>query len=104
LQRPEELADSKFAAYCGLAPKLWQSGQMKTKNMKRKNYNRILKGTFYNIAFTAARVNKQAKEYYQKKINEGKHHRQALLCLARQYCRITYVMMKKNEAFHAINA
>jgi len=96
--------ESKFAAYCGLAPKLWQSGQMKTKNMKRKNYNRILKGTFYNIAFTAARVNKQAKEYYQKKINEGKHHRQALLCLARQYCRITYVMMKKNEAFHAINA
>ncbi|MDD3978480.1 MAG: IS110 family transposase [Methanomicrobium sp.] len=23
--------ESKFAAYCGLAPKLWQSGQMKTK-------------------------------------------------------------------------
>ena len=55
--------ESKFAAYCGLTPKLWQSGQMKTKNMKRKNYNRILKGTFYNIAFTAAPVNKQAKEY-----------------------------------------
>ncbi len=96
--------ESKFAAYCGLAPKLWQSGQMKTKNMKRKNYNRVLKGTFYNIAFTAVRVNKQAKEYYQKKINEGKHHRQALLCLARQYCRITYVMMKKKEAFRVINA
>ena len=58
--------------------------------MKCKNCNRILKGTFYNIAFTAAPVNKQAKEYYQKNINEGKHHCQALLCLARQYCRIAY--------------
>lgn len=95
--------EGKFAAYCGLAPKLWQSGQARARGMKRTSYNRALKGVFYNIAFTVARINKQAGEYYSKKIQEGKHHRQALLCLARQFCRIVYAMAKKNEEFHAVN-
>jgi len=34
---------------------------------------------FFNIAFTTVQIDDKAKAYYEKKIKEGKCHRQALL-------------------------
>lgn len=87
--------ESKFAAYCGLAPCLWQSGKVKARGIRRKSYSRTLKGVFFNIAFTAVRIDDKAKAYYEKKIKEGKCHRQALLCVARQIARIVYGVLKE---------
>uniref|UniRef100_A0A7V3NUR0 IS110 family transposase n=1 Tax=candidate division WOR-3 bacterium TaxID=2052148 RepID=A0A7V3NUR0_UNCW3 len=64
--------------------------------MKRRNYNRKLKGIFFNIAFTAISI---ARRYYEKKRKEGKTHRKALLCLARQYLRISYTVLKKQKFY-----
>ena len=76
-QRLKKLRDSpmreKLAAYCGLVPCLRKSGKMKARGAKRKYYNRKLKGTFFNIAFTAIRVNPIARSYYEKKRREGKN-------------------------------
>ncbi len=87
--------ESKFAAYCGLAPCIWQSGKAKARGIRRKSYSRVLKGIFFNIAFTAVRIDDKAKAYYEKKIKEGKCHRQALLCVARQISRVVYATLKE---------
>jgi hypothetical protein len=71
------------------------------RNVKRRHYNRKLKGTFFNIAFTASRINPLALSYYQRKRKEDKSHRQALLCLARQYVRIVYAVWKKRISYIA---
>jgi len=47
--------EGKLAAYCGLVPRLRESGKMKARREKIKYYNRKLKGTFFNITFTAIR-------------------------------------------------
>ena len=92
--------EGKLAAYCGLVPCLRESGKMKARGAKRKYYNRKLKGTFFNIAFTAIRVNPIARSYYEKKRREGKTHRKALLCLARQYVKIVYAVLRKKQKFN----
>jgi len=73
---------------------------MKARGAKREYYNRKLKGTFFNIAFTAIRVNPMTRSYYEKKKREGKTHRKALLCLARQYVKIVYAVLRKKQKFN----
>jgi len=40
-----------------------------------------------------------ARNYYEKKRREGKTHRKALLCLARQYVKIVYAVLRKKTKF-----
>ncbi len=89
--------ESCFAGYCGVGPKMWQSGEAKAKSVKRRSYNRKLRAVFYNIAFSAMRVNSKARAYYKRKRKEGKTHRQALAHLARHYARIIYKVWKRGE-------
>lgn len=86
---------SKLAKYAGLAPREKSSG--KTKNMfKSKAGNKRLKGAFHTIAFSqiGRYGNITGKEYYQRKVDEGKTKMQALTHLKRKLVDIVYMMLK----------
>lgn len=82
-----------YAAYCGLAPTIWQSGQSRTYARRRFRYRRPLKQAFLQLALTQLRVNPESRAYYERKRREGKPHWVALTALARQLCKKVFKMM-----------
>jgi transposase len=55
--------------------------------------NKQLKRAFFLSAF-AALADPVSRSYYDKKINQGKHHTQALLCLARRRADVLFAMLR----------
>jgi hypothetical protein len=55
----------------------------------------------YLLAFNQLRWNPKAKEYFHKKVAEGKTKRHALRCLMRITANIVYGMLKSGEPYRA---
>lgn len=89
-----------FAKYAGLSPKSWESGKRKRK-IKSLSGNRRLNRIIHQIALSQIgnRGYLPAKEYFQKKLREGKSKRQALRCLKRQIADVIYLMLKERRPF-----
>jgi len=96
-------SESHFAGYCGLGKVTNQSGEGKSVQ-KRKMYHRLLQGAFHDLAFASLRSSPLAKTYYQKKRRQGRTHRQALMALARYYCRIVYSLLRQERPYVAERA
>lgn len=67
----------------GLAPATRDSGSSIRGEQPSRRGNKQLKRAFFLSAF-AALADPASRTYYDKKIAQGKHHTQALLCLARR--------------------
>lgn len=91
---------NKFIAYAGLAPKERSSGMSK-RHKKSKQGNRKLNSTFYLLALNQLRWNNKAKEYFQKKISEGKSKKHGLRCLAKRSACIVYGMLRSGKPYRA---
>ena len=64
----------KFASYCGIAPFPNRSGTSLRGKTKVSNLaNKTLKSLFDLCAKSAIQYNKEMKEYYDKRVNEGKN-------------------------------
>lgn len=89
-----------FAKYAGLAPRPWESGKKK-RNKKSLSGNRRLNRIIYQIALSQIgnRGYQPAKEYFQKKVDEGKSKKQALRCLKRQIADVIYLILKEQRPF-----
>lgn len=88
----------KFIKYSGIAPTEKSSGKSK-RYIKNTKGNRKLNSTFYLAALGQINWNPKAKEYYQKKIKEGKSKKQALVCVMKRIACIVYGMLKSGEAY-----
>lgn len=92
---------AKFAKYAGIAPKRYESGKKK-RCVKTKSGNRRLHKAIYQIALT--QISNQglpkAKDYFKKKVEEGKSKKHALVCLMRQISDIIYSMLKNKRAYY----
>ena len=74
---------SKFARITGTVPIKASSGT-KTRHRFDPGGNRQLNAVLHRIAVTQIRVHPPARAYYQRKLTEGKTHKEALRCLKRQ--------------------
>ena len=92
-----------YAAYCGLAPTIWQSGQSRVYARRRARYSRPLRQAFLQLALTQLRVNPESRAYYDRKRREGKPHWVALIALARQLCKRVYKEMTKEALMATID-
>lgn len=88
----------KFIKYAGIAPTEKSSGKSK-RYIKNTKGNRKLNSTFYLCALGQINWNSKAKEYYQKKIKEGKSKKQALVCVMKRIACIVYGMLKSGEDY-----
>ncbi|MFJ3027198.1 IS110 family transposase [Streptomyces tendae] len=82
-----------LAAYAGLAPTTRSSGSSIRGEQQSRRGNKQLKRAFFLSAF-AALSDPASRTYYDKKIKEGKHHTQALLCLARRRADVLFAMLR----------
>lgn len=82
-----------LASYAGLAPTTRASGSSIRGEGPSRRGNKQLKRAFFLAAF-AALAHPDSRAYYDRKIAEGKHHNQALLCLARRRCDVLFAMLR----------
>jgi len=82
-----------LAAYAGLAPATRNSGSSIRGQQPSRRRKKQLKRAFFLSAF-AALSEPACRAYYDKKIKEGKHHTQALLCLARHRSDVLFAMLR----------
>ncbi|MFH1979796.1 MAG: IS110 family transposase [Patescibacteria group bacterium] len=90
-----------LAKYAGLAPRQKSSGKT-IRHVKSKSGNRKLNTAIHRIALSqiSRSGNQYAKEYFKKKITEGKSKNQALCCLKRKLVNIIYMMLKHKQAYN----
>lgn len=92
---------AELAKYAGCAPRKMESGKRK-RHIKTRSGNRRLNKALYQIALT--QISNQgivkAKEYFQKKVSEGKSKKHALTCLKRQIVDIIWSMLKEKRAYY----
>lgn len=87
-----------FIQYAGIAPREKSSGKTK-RHTKSKTGSRKLNHAFYLAAMVQLRWNLRAKEYFEKKIKEGKTKKHALKCLMKRTACIAYGMLKSGEDY-----
>lgn len=88
----------KFIKYAGIAPTEKSSGKSK-RYIKNTKGNRKLNSTFYLAALGQINWNPKAKEYYEKKIKEGKSKKQSLVCVMKRIACVVYGMLKSGENY-----
>jgi transposase len=94
----------RLAGICGLAPVPRDSGRI-SGNLKRpRRYHRRLLRTCYLAAQSAARTDPASRTYYDRKRAEGKHHRQAVLALARRRLNVLWAMLRDHKPYETSTA
>ena len=70
----KDLNDAKkFACHAGVVPFEHQSGKYKGRSKTSNKANKKLKALLHNGAMSAIQHSKEIKEYYDRKISQGKH-------------------------------
>jgi len=89
-----------LAKYGGLCPKEKSSGK-KIRHIKTKSGNRRLNKAIHRIALSQIGRwgNIYSREYFKKKIAEGKNKAQAMYCLKRRLINIIFMMLKHKAAY-----
>jgi transposase len=82
-----------LAAYAGLTPATRSSGSSIRGEQPSRRGNKQLKRAFFLSAF-AALSDPASRAYYDKKIAQGTHHTQVLLCLARRRADVLLAMLR----------
>ncbi|WP_460948472.1 IS110 family RNA-guided transposase, partial [Okibacterium endophyticum] len=80
-----------LASYAGLAPVTRRSGSSIRGEHASRRGNKILKRALFLSAFAALR-DPVSRDYYDRKIAQGKQHNQALIALARRRCDVLHAM------------
>jgi hypothetical protein len=88
----------KLASYAGISPVRFASGKS-SKELCNTRGNRKLNSHFYHIALTASRCDEISKQYYQKKLNEGKSKKQAIRDLSQRLVKIVFVLLNKKDFY-----
>lgn len=93
-------SSNSLAKYAGLCPREKSSGKT-FKHIKTKSGNRKLNMVIHRIALSqiSQSGNEKAKEYFQKKLSQGKTKAQALCCLKRRLVDIIFMMLKYKQKY-----
>ena len=96
---------NKLAKFAGIAPVNFSSAG-KGKDMCPKQGNRRLQAIFYFLAIQMIQIsvngtprNRIFREYYLKRVEDGKNKQQALICIARRLVNIVYGMLKNHTEY-----
>ena len=85
-------SEAKLASYAGVAPLDASSGRQQRHRLNRAG-NRRLNRALYTSALTQIRIHPPAREYFARRLTEGKTRREALRALKRQLIRSIYRLL-----------
>ena len=83
----------------GIDPKVTQSGSMLITGKITKRGNPHLRSAFYLAAQVARQHDPELKAFYEKKKNEGKPTRVAIVAVARKLCERVYSVVTKGKPY-----
>lgn len=90
----------KLTAYIGLDCRVHESGtSIHGKGYLTKRGNKYLRSTLFSAAFIAQRRNPELKEFFEKKLKEGKHYFVALCAVERKLVHLVYAVWKRGTPF-----
>jgi len=94
-------SSNSLAKYAGLCPREKSSGKT-IRHIKTKSGNRKLNMVVHRIALSqiSKSGNQRAKEYFQRKLAQGKTKAQALCCLKRRLIDIIFMMLKYRQPYY----
>lgn len=94
-------SSNSLAKYAGLCPREKSSGKT-FRHIKTKSGNRKLNMVIHRIALSqiSKSGNEKAKEYFQRKLAQGKTKAQALCCLKRRLVDIIFMMLKYKQEYN----
>ena len=87
-----------LAAYAGLAPVTRRSGSSIRGEHPSRRGNKVLKRAMFLSAFAALR-DPDSRQYYDRKIAQGKRHNQALIALARRRSDVLFAMLRDGTLY-----
>ena len=91
---------SKLIAFAGVDPSENQSGnKLSTNNKLSKRGSPYLRHAIYTASLVAISNEPKLRSYYDKKINEGKHHFVALPGISRKLLTIIYYILKEDRDY-----
>ena len=90
-------SEAQLARHSGVAPLEASSGRTQRHRLDRGG-NRQLNAALYRIAITQARYHAPARDYLDRKRNEGKSRREAIRCLKRLLVRVIFNTLKTSPA------
>ncbi|WGS54885.1 IS110 family transposase (plasmid) [Paraburkholderia sp. D15] len=92
-----------LAAYAGLAPVTRRSGSSIRGEHPSRRGNKVLKRALFLSAFAALR-DPISRDYYSRKVQQGKRHNQALIALARRRCDVLFAMLRDGTLYQPKSA
>jgi len=90
---------TQFKAYVGIDPKVTQSGNSLKTGRITKRGNPHLRSAFYLAAQVARVHDPELKQFFEKKIREGKSFRVAVCATARKLCERVYAIVTKDVPY-----
>ena len=91
----------KLLAFAGLDPSVYQSGNFSAKSTRMsKRGSRVLRYALVNAAHNVVKNNATFKNYYDKKMAEGRTHYNALGHCAGKLVRIIWKMLTDDVEFN----
>lgn len=90
---------AEMVSYAGLDSTIKQSGTMSSTGKLVKRGSKYLRATLINISMLVMLNNPAFYAYYDKKKQEGKHHRIALVHVAKKLIRIIHYLETNQENF-----
>jgi transposase len=88
----------KYVQYAGIGL-LERSSGKKHRFIQSNKGNRMLNHAFYLVVLQHITQHQQSKEYYEKKLQEGKTKKHAMRCVMRKIACLIYSMMKTGEEY-----
>jgi len=96
-------APQKLVAFSGIDATVLQSGEFEgTRNRMSKRGSPYLRRALYQaalVACTGRNPDPVLREFYLKKMSEGKHHSTSIGAVARKLCYIIFAVLKENRPF-----
>ncbi|MBR6072278.1 MAG: IS110 family transposase [Acholeplasmatales bacterium] len=90
----------QLLAFAGLDPGVYQSGQFEASHTKvSKRGSKYLRWAIHQASSLIWHSNKTFKDYYLKKINEGKHHYVAIGHIDKKLTRVIFSLLKNKKTF-----
>ena len=89
----------KYACYCGIAPFDNASGKYQGKPKVSHLANKRIKALLSNAANSAYRWDPEIKGYYQRKIEEGKHHNSVINAVKCKLVNRVFAVVKRQTPY-----
>lgn len=89
----------RLAGFAGLAPVPRDSGRVSGNMRRPRRYHRGLLRAFYLSSMASLRTCAASRTYYQRKRDEGKGHKQAVLSLARRRANVLWAMLRDGACY-----